>query len=246
METVHSAGRTRGRAAGEPQRLSLSRAELGSRILFDGLSGAGECVRRGFAPLDTGTTFPERAPADLILDALVFGPPGAINVAVYPAPLRDEFREYLLRADAYRTTRTPAGGMLAGMVDHARIRYERAVFAAAGGRAPAELVVALVDSLKPCYEWEGFHDCPEHDAIFADAYLAENPTGPFSDFLPLFSAHRWLCAAEAYETEQKPADAARSMRMYRERLDAARASRVLLFRTAAERLRERGTCYLRG
>lgn len=37
---------------------------------------------------------------------------------------------------------------------------------------------------------------PDADLIAAE-YRAAHPDGPFSQFLPLLEAHRWLCAASA-------------------------------------------------
>jgi len=109
-------------------------------------------------------------------------------------------------------------------------------------KAPA-LAVEYVTGLGPCYEWEGMHDCPERDALFADAYQTAHSHGPFSTYLPLLAAHRWLCTAEMYEGEQNPGAAARARGNYKDRVTIALASKGLLVRTAAERLRERGSCF---
>lgn len=128
------------------------------------------------------------------------------------------------------------------MVQFAQVNYERRLVAVTNDpRAPA-LAAEYVDSLRPCYEWEGFHDCPEREAEFADEYQAAHPNGPFSTYLPLLAAHRWLCAAERYEYEKNPTEAARSRRNYQERVSAAQKSRALLIRTAAERLAGRERC----
>jgi hypothetical protein len=102
-----------------------------------------------------------------------------------------------------------------------------------------------VDALRPCYEWEGFHDCPEREALFAERYLLDHPQSPFRDFLPLLAAHRWLCTAEGYDYEQKPAEANRARRAYENALNmSAAGSRSPLMRTAAEELKARGRCHL--
>src|SRR6185295_7214700 len=105
-----------------------------------------------------------------------------------------------------------------GMVLEAQVTYERKLAAISNEPVAAALAVAYVKDLRPCYEWEGFHDCPEREARFADEYQASHPGGPFSGYLPLLAAHRWLCTAEAYEYEKRPSDAERSLRLYRERL----------------------------
>jgi len=119
-----------------------------------------------------------------------------------------------------------------------------------GMAAPSK--AAYVDSLRPCYEWEGYHDCPERDALFAEKYQQDHQDGPFRDYLPLLAAHRWLCAAEGYDYEKRPAEAARSRAAYaRSRaayarnLAVARASPVLLLRTAGEYLAQRARCFKR-
>jgi hypothetical protein len=128
------------------------------------------------------------------------------------------------------------------MVHSAQLSYETRLAAISDDPRAPGLAQAYVTRLRPCYEWEGFHHCPEAEAEFADKYQVENPGSPFSAYLPLLSAHRWLCAAEGYDDEMKPSDAARSRRLYEQRLALARQSKVLLIRSAAERLAERGRC----
>jgi hypothetical protein len=180
-------------------------------------------------------------PADAILDVLVFGLHMPVDPADYDGPLRDELEQFLQRAGAYVSRRMPATPWLE-MYYSAQVSYETRLTAHSVDPRAAELAQSYVTRLRPCYEWEGFHDCPERDAQFADQYQMERPTSPFREYLPLLSAHRWLCAAEAYDSEKSPADAARSRRLYEQRLIPARQSRVLLIRTAAERLAERGRC----
>jgi hypothetical protein len=128
------------------------------------------------------------------------------------------------------------------MVYSAQLSYESRLVAHSDDPRSSDLAQSYVTKLRPCYEWEGFHDCPEREAEFADKYQTDNPGGPFSAYLPLLSAHRWLCAAEAYSYENSPVDAARSRRLYEQRLAVARQSKVLMIRAAAERLAERGQC----
>ena len=184
-------------------------------------------------------------PGDALIDALVWGTDVTIvKPEMYAPPLRAEVEQYIRRADAYRAKRSTPPDAELKMVQVAQVRYERRLAAASGDVNAAALAAAYVDRLRPCYEWEGFHDCPEHEARFADEYQAAHPSGPFSPYLPLLAAHRWLCTAEAFEYEGKPTDAERSRRLYEERLTIARASTVLLIRTAAERLAARGRCFV--
>jgi hypothetical protein len=150
---------------------------------------------------------------------------------------------YRQRADAYRSKRPGATTNDEWqMVIPAWIRYERRLVAmSADPRAPS-LAFEYVSNLRPCYEWEGLPECPEREAKFADAYHASHPQGPFSHYLPLLSAHRWLCAAEAYETANDQAALASSRRLYEQRLAAARTSTSLLVRAAADELAARGRC----
>jgi hypothetical protein len=185
---------------------------------------------------------PQR-PEDSILDVLVFGVHVPINPALYNGQLRDEVEQYLRRAGAYVSTRmatSPSRELK--MVLSAQLSYETRLAAISGDARASTLAQSYVTRLRPCYEWEGFHDCPEAEAAFADKYQADNPGSPVSEYLPLLASHRWLCAAEGYEYEKKPVDAARSRSLYEQRLAVARQSKVLLIRTAAERLAERGRC----
>jgi len=129
------------------------------------------------------------------------------------------------------------------MVHTAREGYERRLVAAARRSGVEALAQRYVDDLKPCYEWEGFHDCPEREARFAEQYLAANPTSPFREFLQLLVAHRWICTAEGYEREEMPQEAARARRAAEPSLATALQSRPLLIRTAAQELKELGRCH---
>jgi len=123
------------------------------------------------------------------------------------------------------------------------VRYERRLAAIGTGPNVGALARAYVAALRPCYEWEGFHECPEREALFADSYQAEHLNGPFAQYLPLLSAHRWLCAAEAYHYEGVVADERRSRHAYERALEVAGSSAVLLVRTAAQALKRRGRCF---
>jgi hypothetical protein len=180
---------------------------------------------------------------DALLDVLVWGTHMPIDPKDYSSVLRAEVEQFLRRAKAYRSKRAKPSRSDAQMAHTAQVIYERRLAAVSNDPRGSALAVAYVKSLRPCYEWEGYHDCPESEALFADKYQAAHPKGPFSEYLPLLAAHRWLCSAEAYDYEKQPADAERSRRLYEERLSTARGSRVLLIRAAAERLAERGKCF---
>jgi len=187
---------------------------------------------------------PAAPPEDALLDALVWGVHVVkINPRAYAPALRVEVEQHLRRARAYRSKRAEPSKPESKMLYWAQINYERRLAAVSNNpRAPA-LAEAYVKRARSCYEWEGMHDCPEREALFADEYQAAHPRGPFSDYLPLLASHRWLCSAEAYDYEGQPADAERCLRMYEQRLSTARVSRVLLIRAAAERLAARGKCF---
>lgn len=192
-------------------------------------------------------------PAEAVLKLLVFGCHAA---EVSPLAERDpdvtaRLRSVENRCGTFAQHRPePAAGSLDGMVALARWGYEQRLFAIADGDAEAE-ATRYVAALRPCYEWEGFHDCPEREAVFADRYLTGHPSSAFAPYLPLLAAHRWLCAAEAYEHEMtsgvpapKPdAGHTRARLSYVQRLEAAARSRDPLVRAAAEILKDRGACF---
>ena len=72
--------------------------------------------------------------------------------------------------------------------------------------------------------------------------LKQNPRTPFRELLTLLAAHRWLCAAEGYRYEEKPADEARSRRASQPHVAGALTSQSLLIRTAAQELKARAAC----
>ena len=129
------------------------------------------------------------------------------------------------------------------MVYAAREGYEKKLVAAASASGSERLAQQYVDELRPCYEWEGFHDCPEREARFAEEHLAKNPNSPFAEFLPLLIAHRWVCTAEGYEREERPQDAVRARQSAEAPLAAALKTQSLLIRTAAQEQQARGRCF---
>jgi hypothetical protein len=180
---------------------------------------------------------------DDLLNVVVFGTHMPIDASTYSGALKVEVDAYLRRAAAYQPARpSPVSDALLEIVRQARVDYERRLVSVTDDPQAASLATDYVNRLRPCYEWEGYHDCPEREARFADEYQAAHPGGPFRVLLPLLSAHRWLCTAEAYDYEQNPAGAAGARRTFDQRLSDARRSSALLLRTAAERLAVRMRC----
>jgi hypothetical protein len=189
---------------------------------------------------------PESAPLsrdDALLDALVFNPQLAFDSTAYPAEIRAELNGYVERTrSARRIGSAPTREAL--LAQAARKRYAARLVGIAGDDTTA-LATAYADALAPCDEWEGLHDCPEREAVFADEYHAAQGGGPFRSYLPLLSAHRWVCAAEAYDFERKPEQASRSRQRFRERLAIALQSGSPIVRYAARRLSMRAACFAR-
>jgi hypothetical protein len=188
-----------------------------------------------------------QVPRDLsrnsLVDVLVWGADVTIDWTPYARDVRAEAQRYRQRFQSYGARRRPPRDPELQMVHAAHLRYERTLAAVSDEPRARTSAAEFVERLKPCYEWEGYHDCPEHEARFAAEYQAANPRGPFRDYLPLLAAHRWLCAAEAYEYEDRPEDATRSRREFNSALSTARRSAALLVRTAAEELGARGRCF---
>jgi hypothetical protein len=178
-----------------------------------------------------------------LLDAMVWGADLRIDTTTYAPDVKAQIEQLWQRSEAYQSKRVkPTGSSELRMVYDAQVRYERRLVAASTSPGADPLALAYVTELRPCYEWEGFSDCPEREAMFAAKYQTSHPTGPFSQYLPLLEAHRWLCAAEAYESEKAPAEAARARRAYEQALSIARQSSSLLVRTAAGELGPRARC----
>lgn len=180
-----------------------------------------------------------------VLDVLVFYADPPRDLESYPSQVRQELERFVRRYRAYRPRPRPAQlGSEMRMVYAAREGHEAKLFAAASDDGVGKLAQVYVEDLRPCYEWEGFHDCPQREAEFAERYLASHPENPFGEILWLFVAHRWLCAAEGYQQEQRPIDAARARRAYESGLTTAIArSRSALMQTALAELRASGRCY---
>jgi len=183
-------------------------------------------------------------PEDALLDVLVWGTYVVkIDPKAYAPALRAEVEQLLRRAKAYRSKRAKPSKPDMQMAYCAQVNYERRLASISDSQGAPALAAVYVKRLLPCYEWEGYHDCPEREALFADEYQAAHPNGTFREYLPLLAAHRWLCAAEAYDFEKEPANAERSRRIYEQRLSTARGSKVLMIRAAAKRLAARGKCF---
>ena len=179
-----------------------------------------------------------------LVDRLVWGTELTIDWTAYSPQVRAEAQRHGERFQSYGAERRlPDGSSVLTTVFAARLRYERRLAAVSNAPEARVLAAEFVERLMPCYEWEGYHDCPEHEARFAGEYQAANPNGPFRDYLPLLAAHRWLCTAEAYDYEERPDEATRSRREFESALSAARRSASLLVRTAAEELRTRRRCF---
>ena len=162
-----------------------------------------------------------------MLDVVVFYAGTPRDVERHPLQVRQELQRFLERVRAYRSRPRPSRlGSEMGMVYAAREGYEAKLAASTAAAGAPRLAQEYVDALRPCYEWEGFHDCPEREALFAEQHLRDRPDTPFRDLLRVLAAHRWLCTAEAYEYEQKPTEALRARRAYEEALKLPRRTRV--------------------
>lgn len=188
-----------------------------------------------------------RTPENALVAALVWGEYDGIDLGKYPPHVKAELERAYQRFEAYQSLRPkPVNASEEEMVYAAMVRYERLLVAFAADSKAQALAVEYVDTLRPCYEWEGYHDCPEREASYATEYLTANPGGSFTEFLLLLAGHRWLCTAEAYEYEKRPEDAARSRRASAAAIQTARRSAALVIRRAAEALEAHGRCHFPG
>jgi hypothetical protein len=195
------------------------------------------------ADLPTGETFRHQGRSS-ILDLLVWGAQMNVDLSDYPPDVRAEAETVITRSKAYQSKRvqpTESDG-LSRMVHQARVTYERRLVAMARTPGADAAALAYVTDLAPCYEWEGYSDCPAREASFANEYQRTQPGAPFSDLLPLLEAHRWLCAAEGFDYEENAQGAASARARYGASLKAAAASGDRLVRIGAAELEARGTC----
>lgn len=180
-----------------------------------------------------------------LLDVMVWGADLRMDATTYAPDVKAQIQQLRQRSEAYRSKRIkPTGSSELGMAYNAQVRYERRLVGGSTSPGADALALAYVTELRLCYEWEGSSDCPEREATFAAMYLTSHPAGPFSQYLPLLEAHRWLCAAEAYESEKVPAEATRTRNAYEQALSTARRSSSLLVRTAAGELGARARCFV--
>ncbi len=182
-------------------------------------------------------------PSWSLVDLLVRDADLRIDLASYPPDVRVQIDQLRMRSESYKSRRSKVSEQgLEDMIYSAQVRYERRLVAASTVADTDALAIAYVNDLKPCYEWEGASGCPKQEAEFAAAYQADRPSGPFGQYLPLLEAHRWLCAAEGFDSEKSPAEAAKSRAAYTKALLVAQRSASLLVRTAATELGKRNRC----
>ena len=184
---------------------------------------------------------PSVAARDALVSMLVWGADLPVDLKAFPPEVRAELEKHLQRYRTFRSRRPkPTDPGAIQMVYTAEVRYEGKLAAVSSDPKAPALAAEFVDNLRPCYEWEGYHECPELEAKFAAEYQQTHPGGPFGDYLPLLEADRWLSAANAYDYEKDPEGAARCLRAFERAIAIARRSKSPLFRMAAERLAERG------
>ena len=122
-----------------------------------------------------------------------------------------------------------------GILTSFALRYELTLFAVGRGADAARDAATYFKELRPCYEWETGAECPEREALFAEAQI-ESGSRSFGHVLPLMAAHLWTCAAE-FGSTQNAAERAKKM------FALAATSDDPLARAAARVLQKRRTCY---
>jgi hypothetical protein len=129
--------------------------------------------------------------SNALLDLLLWGLDRGVDVTAYTPEVNAELDKVLRRSQAYESARRESARSPELQMSHAaQVRYERLLVAMADDSGAPALAVAYVNQLPPCYEWEGYHDCPEREASFAIDYMKTHPDGPITAYLPLLAAHR--------------------------------------------------------
>ena len=137
-----------------------------------------------------------------VLDVVVFYAGAHRDVERYPLQVRQELQRFLERARAYRPRSRPADS---DRKCEWRTRPAKGTKPSWWRRPPpqARLVSRrYVDALRPCYEWEWIPRLSEREASLRGTAPARSPETPFRELLRVLAAHRWLCAAEAYNTSR--------------------------------------------
>jgi hypothetical protein len=183
------------------------------------------------------------ASLDPVVSALVFTARMPKEPAPYWLPVASQIEDYRVRAEGYRGKQRPMPSSDFAMVYRAWETAERRLVAASAHPAADSLAHDWVESARPAYEWEGFHDGPEADAMAAERYLDTNRDGPFAEYLRLFAGHRRLCSAEGYEGEKRPSDAVASRALAMSHLNMASESSNALIRLAAQWLLQNPRCF---
>jgi len=85
----------------------------------------------------------------------------------------------------------------------ARRSVEKGIVSLINSKGIEKAAADYARSAKLYYEWEGFADSPLDEARYAEDYLGKNPAAVIKPYLILFLAHRYRCAYECLEFEQK-------------------------------------------
>ena len=85
----------------------------------------------------------------------------------------------------------------------ARRSVEKGIVSLINSKGIEKAAADYARSAKLYYEWEGFADSPLDEARYAEDYLGKKPTTVIKPYLILFLAHRYRCAYECLEFEQK-------------------------------------------
>ena len=120
---------------------------------------------------------------DGLIALLVWGTDTKIDVNAYSPDVRQDLEKYFQRRSGYKSQRRrPTNSSELSMVYDAQVRYERRLVAVTDDPRAASFAAQYVDDLRPCYEWEGYHDCPEREASFATQYRQTHVGGPSTSF----------------------------------------------------------------
>jgi len=132
-------------------------------------------------------------------------PATKIKTANLPEDLKRRLVEYKNRSLSFHSQLDDLRALpgAAAPICDPRRAVEKGIVSLINSRGIEKEAADYARSAPLAYEWEGFADCPLGEARYAEDYLGKNPSTVIKPYLILFLAHRYRCAYECLEFEQK-------------------------------------------
>ncbi|MBO0862569.1 MAG: hypothetical protein J2P21_29530 [Chloracidobacterium sp.] len=173
-------------------------------------------------------------------------PVSEIKTANWPEDLKRRLDEYKNRSLGFHSQLDDCRALPDDEVPLCEVtrKVEKGIVSLINSRDIEKEATDYARSATLAYEWEGFADGPLDEARYAEDYLGRNPSSVIKPYLILFLAHRYRCAYECLEFEQKFDEQKAISEKYQQYLRMAREYPDRLVKLIAEDLDAEPYLYL--